>query len=123
MTCYPPHPPELLGRVGRIALLVSHGAWRAPDSFRFKHCIENEKQLVHRSDERHFGWLTGRAQALIKRPQHWIPPDRSKRARVQDPAQPLTAALDLALPAQGAAVAIERRHARQRRDLASVPPA
>ena len=71
----------------------------------------------------HDRWLTGRAQALIKRPQHGIPSDRSECGREQDPAQPLTAALDLALPAQSAAIAIEWRHARQRSGLAAVKPA
>ncbi len=42
------------------------------------------------------------------------------RAHVQGAAQPLTAALDLALPAQRTAVAIERRHSRQRGNLTAV---
>ena len=31
------------------------GTWRPPDSFRFEHRVENEEQLVHRGDQRHFG--------------------------------------------------------------------
>ena len=39
------------------------------------------------------------------------------------PAAAVSAALDLALPAQGTAVAIKRRHSRQRSDFAAVKPA
>jgi hypothetical protein len=77
---------------------------------------------VHRGDQRHLGRFTDRAQAQIERPQHGIAPHRSHRGQIQDPAQPFTTALDLALPAQGAAVAIERRHSRQRGDLPAIKP-
>src|SRR6266481_5881821 len=50
----------------------------------------------------------------------WVAARRRDRGCVQDPAQPWPAALDLALAMQRAAVVVERRHARQRRDLAPV---
>ena len=86
------------GLVG-TSVSLGGGTWRPPGGLGFKHGVENEEQLVHRGDERHLCRLTARAQALIKRPQHWIAPHRSNRGQIQDPAQPFSAALDLALPA------------------------
>ena len=73
---------------------------------------------MHRGDQCRFGRFTGRTQALIERPRYGIAPHRSNRGEVQDPAQPFTSSLDFALPAQRAAVEIERRYSRQRGELA-----
>src|SRR5262245_13565912 len=78
---------------------VCGGTWQSPPSAAgFEHGVENEQQLAHHGDQRDFAWFTRRAQAQVKRLEHWIAPHRGNRRHIQGSAQPGAATRDPALP-------------------------
>jgi hypothetical protein len=90
--------------------------WQSPrGAAGFEHGVENEQQLAHHGYQRHFGWFTSRAQAQVKRLEHWIAPHRGNRGHIQRPTYARPAARNLALATQGSAITVEWRHAGQRR--------
>jgi hypothetical protein len=83
----------------------------------FDHGIENDQELAHARRERHLLRFPRSTQALIEGPDHRIEPGRDERAHIEDRAHLRPSAPDRASPPQRAAVAIQRRHADEGRDL------
>src|SRR5215469_5852995 len=62
---------------------VCGGTWPSPpDAAGLEHGVENEQQLAHHGDQRHFGGFTGRSQAQVKRLEHWVAEQRGNRRHV-----------------------------------------
>ena len=83
----------------------------------FDHCVENDQELAHARRERHLLCFPPSTQALIEGPDHRIEPGRDEGAHIEDRAHLRPSTPDRASPPQRAAVAIQRRHADEGRDL------
>lgn len=83
----------------------------------FQHGIHDHEQLAHAGGEGDFCGFALAAQALVKRPNHWIAAHRAHRRHVQRSAHLGAAAPDDPFALMFAAVPVEGRHTRQRGNL------
>jgi hypothetical protein len=95
------------------------GVKRPPRGPLAEHGIEKDHQLARAGRERGLAGLSRPAQAPVEAGDRRVGPHRRQHGHVEGRADPGPAAPDCAPAAQLAAVAAERRHPDQRRDLAA----
>ena len=88
----------------------------------FDHRVEDDQQLAHRGHHRHLGSFARRLQSGVERPNHFVVPDGTDRTHVEGRAHLDPTAPDGAVPLPLPAVAVERGHPDQSRDLLAVQP-
>jgi hypothetical protein len=95
------------------------GEFRVPRQLMPENGIEHDEQFAHAGDKRDLGFLAGRQQPCVKRPQHRIAARRHEGRHIEYRADLGAAAPNRTPAAQLAAIVIERCDANQRGDLAA----
>src|SRR5688572_31531277 len=106
-----------------LSVKAFHDAQLGPFQAVAGHGVEQREQLAHARDDRLLGVLAGRAQPRGEGADHGVEADGGDGGHVQDRADRRAAAAAGARAAEASRVAVQRRDAHQRADLAAVGPA
>ena len=86
----------------------------------FQHCIHDSQELSHTSDDHHFGWFSGLFQAIRKGLNRIVAPHSRDGRHIQHRPYIGPPTPNEALTPMFATVVRQWRHARQRRNLATI---
>ena len=84
-----------------------------PGGALFENGVEDSEQLAHAGGESDLFRFAGCAQTLVELPDQRVASRRCQGGHVEDRPDGSTSSPDAALPSEGAAIAIQRRHAHQ----------